>query len=318
MVEVVKNLKVLVLEGGFNEEHEISLSTGKEIKKSLSNLGIEYNSLIINPKTFKKDISLFNEKYVCFNALHGTFGEDGKIQKILDQMNIRYTHSSSLSSYTGFNKDLTKKAIEKTIITSPKYLKINSKDLNKKTLQMFLDKMGEYIIKPNSSGSSFGIKIFKNLEDINFFIDNIEKNIKIYENHNILIVEKYLRGRELTVAVIEKDGLSIPVEVTEIVSGNDKYFDYNSKYILGASKHYLPANIEKKLYEKCKNFAKIVHDKINCRGISRSDFILVNKEIFFLEINTQPGLTPISLVPEQLKYKKISFDDLILSILNCI
>ena len=313
----MKNFKVLVLEGGFNEEHEISLSTGKEVKKSLSNLGIEYSSLMVNPKTFKKDISQFNKEFVCFNSLHGPFGEDGKIQKILDQMKYRYTHSNSLSSYIGFNKDLTKKEIESTPINYPKYLKVNSKDLNENLLSGLLSKMGPYIIKPNSSGSSFGIKVFKNHKDIDFFLNDIENNIKIYENHNSILVEEYLDGRELTVAVIEINDLSIPVEVTEIISENIQYFDYNSKYIPGSSKHILPANLNKILYDKCKNFAKIAHDKVKCRGVSRSDFILVNQDIFFLEINTQPGLTPVSLVPEQLKYIDISFDDLVLNILNC-
>ena len=99
---------------------------------------------------------------------------------------------------------------------------------------------------------------------------------------------------------------------------NNHYFDYNSKYTPGSSKHILPANLKNNLYEECKNIAKIAHDTIKCRGVSRSDFILTNDKIYFLEINTQPGLTPISLVPEQLKYQKISFNDLILNILECI
>ena len=101
--------RILVLEGGFNEEHEISLATSKEVKKSLKEMGIYFETIIVNPKTFKEDILNYDKKYICFNALHGTFGEDGKIQNILDKIFFKYTHSNLSSSYNGFNKDLTKK-----------------------------------------------------------------------------------------------------------------------------------------------------------------------------------------------------------------
>ena len=309
--------KVLVLEGGYNEEHEISLSTAKEVKKSLNDLKIEFDSLIVNPKTFKKDIMNFDNKYICFNALHGTFGEDGSIQNILDDLNFKYTHSSSKSSNIGFNKNLSKKEIEDTPIIYPEYLNLNISDLNEEKLKELFNNMGAFIIKPNSSGSSFGISIFSSLKDINLFLDNKKDNIRKYQNHNNILIEKYLKGRELTVTVMEKNAESFPVEVTEIISFNDNFFDYNSKYTLGASKHILPADLKKNLYDKCKRFSKLAHDKIGCRGISRSDFILVDEDIYFLEINTQPGLTPVSLVPEQLKKINISFNELILNILKC-
>ena len=204
----MKNLKVLVLEGGYNEEHEVSLSTGREVKKSLSNLGIEYTSITVNPETFENEIITYDKEYVCFNSLHGSFGEDGKIQKILDKMKLSYTHSNLRTSNIGFNKDLTKKAIEKTAITCPKYKKITSEDLNENMLRKLFIEMGSYILKPNSSGSSFGIKIFKTQEDINFFLRDIENNIKVYSNHKEISAEEYLDGRELTVAVVEKNGFS--------------------------------------------------------------------------------------------------------------
>lgn len=313
----MRNLKVLVLEGGFNEEHEVSLSTGKEVKKSLINLGIEYDSLIVKPKNFTNDIKNFDKNYICFNALHGPFGEDGTIQQILDELGFKYTHSDSKSSYIGFDKDLTKKKLTETSILYPKYYNLNFQDLNEHKLNELLLKFGQFIIKPNCSGSSFGIKIFRNQNDINIFVKDFENKIKIYENHNNILVEEFLNGRELTVSVIEKNGLSVPIEVTEIISYNDNYFDYKSKYVPGASKHILPADLKKSLYDECKKNAKIAHDKIKCRGISRSDFILVKEDIFFLEINTQPGLTQVSLLPEQVKYQNISFDNLIFNIIKC-
>ena len=313
----MQNYKVLLLEGGYNEEHQVSISTGKEVKKSLRNLNIAFTSLIVNPKTFKEDLDSYDNSHICFNALHGSFGEDGSIQKILNEKNFKYTHSNAKTSYIGFNKDLTKKELHKTSLFHPKYLNLNFCDLNKNNLIGILNEMGEFIIKPNCSGSSFGIKIFKNLEDINNFVNDLVNNLKIYQNHNNIIVEEYLNGRELTVGVVEKNRESYSLEVTEIIASNNNYFDYISKYTPGAAKHFLPANLKKTIYQDCKNFAKIAHDVLNCRGVSRTDFILVDEKIFFLEINTQPGLTPISLVPEQLKFQNISFDDLILDILEC-
>ena len=311
----MKNIKILVLEGGLNEEHEISIATGRQIKKSLSNLGIAFESLIVEPQIFKKKIKNYDKDYICFNALHGTFGEDGAIQKILDNLGFKYTHTNSKSSHIGFNKQLTKKEIKDTGILTPEYVTVHCKKINQKSLMEFLVKFGSFIIKPNSSGSSFGIKIFRNESDIISFVRNLENNIKIYKNHEDLLVEKFIQGRELTVAVVEKENKSIPIEVTEIIPNND-FFDYQSKYTPGYSKHVLPAKIPNQAYKDCKYFAKIIHDTISCKGVSRSDFIFDDKNIYFLEINTQPGLTGISLVPEQLKYQNISFDELVLNIIK--
>ena len=217
----MKDLKVLILEGGFNEEHEVSLETAKQVKKALIKLKINYDVLLVNPATFKIDIDKFDKNNICFNALHGTFGEDGRIQKILDEKGMKYTHSDAYSSYVGFNKDLTKKELKETSILYPKYLNLNYQDLNKDNLERALIEMGAFIIKPNCSGSSFGIKIFKNQDDINFFLSDIENNIENYKNHNNILVEEYLNGRELTVSVIEKNGISVPIAVTEIISFNN-------------------------------------------------------------------------------------------------
>ena len=129
------------------------------------------------------------------------------------------------------------------------------------------------------------------------------------------MIEKYIRGRELTVAVYENKETTQAVEVTEIFS-SQPFFDYKAKYTKGFSKHILPAKLPKNIYKQCLSFAKIVHDKLRCRGISRSDFIYDQKKIYFLEINSQPGLTSISLVPEQLSYKNIHFDTLIRRIIE--
>lgn len=312
----IENIKILILEGGFNEEHEISINTSTQVKKSLTRLNIEFETIIVNPSTFENQLNNFDNDYLCFNALHGPFGEDGGIQKILDNYSFKYTHSSAESSAVGFNKILTKKAIQDTLIPTPEHIVIDYKDIKKEILYDSLMQFGSIIVKPVSSGSSFGIQIMKDKNAINNFINKINFNSNIYINHNELLIEKYIEGRELTVACIDRDSNSNAIEVTEIISNNE-YFDYESKYTPGFSKHILPAQIPKNIYNDCKNFAKIAHDKILCQGVSRSDFIYTNNEIFFLEINTQPGLTPISLVPEQLDYQNISFDELIYNVIIC-
>ena len=312
----MKNVKVLLLEGGFNEEHEVSILSGAQVKKSLNNLDIKFKSLTVNPKNFVDQIKNFNNNYLCFNALHGTFGEDGQIQKILDNNLFKYTHSKSLASKIGFDKELSKKKILNESFLTPDYFSLHIDDINEKKLLEIFEKLGSFIIKPNASGSSFGMQLITNIESIAIFIKNIENNIKIYKDHKKLLFEKYIAGRELTVSVIEKNKDSIPIDVTEIVHQND-FFDYDSKYVKGNAKHILPAKIPQNIYDNCKNLAKIAHDNIGCRAISRSDFILDNNKIYYLEINTHPGLTELSLLPEQLKYHNYSFDELILNIIKC-
>jgi D-alanine-D-alanine ligase len=314
---MLESKKFLILEGGFNEEHEISLSTAKQIKKSFNELGLNYKSLLVNPDSFQKDIMVFDNSYICFNALHGRYGEDGQIQKILDHLSFKYTHSNAKTSYNCFNKDITKILINNESINFPFSFKINLEQINKKELFQFLKEIGQFVIKPVSSGSSFGIVIIKEINDIYKLIKSIKDKINFFDNHDYFLIEKYIIGKELTVGVMEKNFKSIPLEVTEIQFKNT-FYDYNSKYKAGLSKNIIPAEIPKEIYEECMNISKIVHDKMKCKSISRSDFIYDGKKLFFLEINSQPGLTPISLLPEQLKYKNITFNDLINNIVNSI
>ena len=217
----MKNIRVLLLEGGMNEEHDISILTSNEIKKSLINLNINYKTIVVNPKTFEKDITYFDNQYLCFNALHGTFGEDGKIQKILDNLSFKYTHSNAISSYIGFNKELTKKIIEDTSICTPKHIVLNYENISEYNFLNTLNQIGPFVVKPISSGSSFGIFIFKEETDIKNFFNNIKNYLKLYNNHKYLLMEEFIEGKELTVEVIERDGKSFPIEVTEIISKNE-------------------------------------------------------------------------------------------------
>ena len=308
---------ILLLEGGLNEEHEISLKTSKEVKKILQKNKIKFTSLLVNPKTFRYDIKKYSNKFLCFNALHGPFGEDGKIQKILSSNKFKYTHSDVNSSKTCFDKIKSKIMINKNNIPTPLYFKINSSLLNKINLIKYKKKLGKFIIKPNESGSSFGIRIIQSDNDLNKIIKNLSKYKKEIKTHQKLIIEQYIEGQELTVSVLNFNNKLKPLEVTEISTKN-KFFDYKAKYSKGYSKHILPAKIPKIIHKRCLQYALKAHKILKCKSISRSDFIFdnIDSKIYYLETNTQPGLTPISLVPEQAKFKKISFEKVILQILK--
>ena len=309
--------EILILEGGFNEEHKVSLTTAKQVKKVFKKNKINYRSLIVNPRTFENIIDKYSNKLICFNALHGTFGEDGKIQKILKKKKFKFTHSGIYASKNCFNKINSKKMLTKYKIPTPIFFEIKPNLLNESYLNKYKKKFDKFIIKPNESGSSFGIRIIKTKNDL----DNLIKNLKNYKKelkyHNSLIIEKYINGKELTVSVLEIYNKLQSLEVTEILSKN-KFFDYKAKYSKGFAKHILPANIPSNIYKRCLRIALRAHKILKCNAISRTDFIYDKKsnKIFYLETNSQPGLTAISLVPEQAKFKNITFEEIILQLIK--
>ena len=311
-----KNKKILILEGGKNEEHEVSLKTSKEIKKVLDKLKYDYKSIKVDPKNFEKKIIKYQD-YICLNALHGPFGEDGEIQKILKKNKISFTHSSYRSSKNCFDKFKSKTIISKNKILTPKFILVEKKDLNHRKLIEIKKMFKKFVIKPTKSGSSFGIKIIKTKKDFRNLINNIEVFKHKLKFHNEILIEEFIFGKELTVSTIKFLNEIKPLAVTEIKSKNS-FFDYVAKYSKGYAKHILPAKINIKDYDKCLNLALKCHEILKCNSIARTDFILnsKNKKIYFLEINTQPGLTLNSLLPEQAKYRKISFIDIVLEILN--
>ena len=309
--------EILILEGGFNEEHEVSLTTAKQVKKVFKKNKINYRSLIVNPRTFENIIDKYSNKLICFNALHGTFGEDGKIQKILKKKKFKFTHSGIYASKNCFNKINSKKMLTKYKIPTPIFFEIKPNLLNESYLSKYKKKFDKFVIKPNESGSSFGIRIIKTKNDL----DNLIKNLKNYKKelkyHNSLIIEKYINGKELTVSVLEIYNKLQSLEVTEILSKN-KFFDYIAKYSKGFAKHILPANIPSNIYKRCLRIALRAHKILKCNIISRTDFIYDKKsnKIFYLETNSQPGLTAISLLPEQAKFKNITFEEIILQLIK--
>ena len=310
-------LKVLILQGGYNEEHKVSINTAKEVTKVLKKLNIFFKVLTVNPLTFNKDISRYSRNYICFNALHGTFGEDGKIQTLLKKKKFRVTHSNTISSINCFNKIKSKQIINKFRISTPSYEVVNCKDLDINYLKAIKTKFQKFVVKPVCSGSSYGLKIIKSKKDLTKLYKDLKKYKYNFNENEKFIIEKYISGKELTVSILETKSILKPLEVTEIISLN-KLYDYQAKYTKGYSKHYIPARITKNNYKKCLNLALKIHKLFKCNTLSRIDFIFNRKEnkIYFLEINSQPGMTNLSLLPEQANYQKINFESIVLKLIK--
>ena len=305
------------MQGGYNEEHKVSINTAKQIAKVLSKLKLDFKTLVVKPDTFEKDILKFSNKYICFNALHGPFGEDGKIQKILKNNNFYFTHSNHISSANCFNKLKSKNIVKKYNIITPSFETVKCENINLKLLATIKKKFSKFVLKPSSSGSSHGLQIIKSNEDLLAFSKDLRNFKKKFHKNEQFIIEKFISGRELTVSVLEKNSVPQPLEVTEIVSLN-KTYDYQAKYSKGYSKHFIPARISKQNYKKCLNLALKIHKIFKCKTLSRIDFIFNKKQnrIYFLEINSQPGMTALSLLPEQANYQKIKFESIILKLIN--
>ena len=291
--------KILIIAGGFSREREISLKTAKgvflEIKKKYKTKICEHNgNLIKNLRAFKPD--------VVFNALHGRYGEDGYIQSILESEKIKYTHSGVLSSSIAIDKEISKKIFIKNNILTPKYFKFRFNKFIKKSelIKKIKSKLNfPVVIKPFNEGSSVEVYICSKK---NFF-----KNLKKLSSYKEIMIEKYIPGREIQVAIMGKKKLG----AIELVPKR-KFYDYKAKYQKSAkTDHIMPANISEKKYSEVLKIAEKTHKLLNCRGVTRSDFKYFDNKFYLLEINTQPGMTNLSLVPEIAAYKKISFDRLV-------
>ncbi|MDB9738813.1 D-alanine--D-alanine ligase [Candidatus Pelagibacter sp.] len=290
--------KILVLCGGMSKERLISLDTGKQVFSELKKNG--YRVKISEPdKSLLSNIKLFKPN-IIFNALHGQYGEDGYIQTILETQKIPYTHSGVLASLIAMDKEISKKFFLKHKILTPKYIKFDFTKFNKNIIKV-IDKKLKFpvVVKPINEGSSVHVYICTK--------KNIIKNLKKLNSYKQVLIEEFIAGREIQVAVMGKKALGL-IELEP----KRKFYDYEAKYNLKAkTKHIIPVNLSKQNLDKISSIANKVHKIIGCRGVTRSDFKYHNKKFYLLEINTQPGMTKLSLVPEIAKYKGISFIKLI-------
>ncbi len=298
--------KALVVLGGTSGEREISLESGRACVKAL--VKKKYIVSTFDPKFKSLKLINKNKTDVIFNALHGKDGEDGIAQSYFEYLGIPYTHSGVVSSYNAMNKIISKKIFIKKKILTPKYIVVKKnldqyvnikKNLKKKKINFPL------VIKPVNEGSSLGVKIIKNYKTLNYSIKNL------FKKYDQLILEQFVGGQEIQAAVLNDKALG----AIELIPKRS-FYDYKAKYKKSAkTKHIMPANLSKRQYKEVLVLAKKAHLALNCKGVTRTDFKFFKNKFYLLEINTQPGMTGLSLVPEIASYYGISFPDLIEKIL---
>jgi D-alanine-D-alanine ligase len=279
---------VAVLMGGFSSERPVSLSTGKACADALEAYGYRVTRVDVD-----RDVARVLDELrpdVAFNALHGPFGEDGTIQGILEYLQIPYTHSGVLASALAMDKHLAK-----IVAKSAGIPVAEAKVMDRFAIGSKHPMKPPYVVKPVNEGSSFGVVIVK--EDQAHPPQVIGSNEWRYGDR--VMVERFVHGRELTCAVMG----DVALGVTEIIPVGHSFYDYDAKYAAGGSKHECPAKVSPFIYQKVQTLALKAHQAIGCRGVSRSDFRYddrhsENGELIWLEVNTQPGMTPTSLVPE--------------------
>jgi len=297
--------KVLVVLGGTSGERAVSLESGRACIKALKKKGYKVSSF--DPKI--KNFNLINKKNidVIFNALHGRDGEDGVAQSYFEYLKIPYTHSGVISSFNAMNKIISKNIFIKHKIKTPKFLSLKN-DVKTKFIQKIIkNKKLRYpiVIKPVNEGSSLGVEICKN--ELNLF-QIIKKQFKKYDE---LLIEEYIGGKEIQVAVINGN----PIGAIELIPKR-LFYDYKAKYTKQAkTKHIMPARLLKKRYKEVLKIAQKTHKVLNCKGVTRSDFKFFKNNFYLLEINTQPGMTSLSLVPEIAHHEGLTFENLVEKIL---
>ncbi len=295
--------KILIISGGISKERVISLDSGKQVAKELTKN--KYKVKIAEPNYKLLDTIKLFKPNIIFNALHGQFGEDGYIQTILETVGIPYTHSGVIPSAIAMDKILSKKIFLKNNIKTPKYI-VYEYDKSKLELIKTIKRKLKFpvVIKPINEGSSVNVFICTN--------NTIVKKIELLKDYKKIIIEEFIPGREIQAAIINSKKLGA-IELKP----RRKFYDYQAKYNSKAkTKHIIPVDLSKKNYTKIMNIALKAHKLIGCRGVTRSDFKFYNNKFYLLEINTQPGMTSLSLVPEIAKFNNISFIELIEWILN--
>ena len=296
------NKHVAILMGGWSTERDVSISSGLACAQALRSSGFQVTKIDVD-----RNISSVLAKLkpdVCFNALHGPIGEDGNIQGLLNIMGIPYTHSGVQASAIAMDKIRTKEICSKAGLSCPEGSSLSRNDISLLELEK-----RPFVIKPKSQGSSIGVHIVRPK-------DNYIPFLKKWSYGEELVIEKFIPGRELTVGVLN----GIALCVTEITSERG-FYDYNAKYEPGGSKHIIPADLPDIIVRKALDQAVVAHKTLGCRGITRSDFRYDDTDgdlgdLYFLEINTQPGMTSTSLVPEQASYVGMTFSELLIQLLE--
>ncbi|MDP3043240.1 MAG: D-alanine--D-alanine ligase family protein [bacterium] len=329
-----KKINIAVISGGLSNEREVSIKSGRQVFDNLSDIKynkylieitqngqwlLKENNLMLDSKKgstraltimhprqgiVKNDLEQFD---VVFLALHGKFGEDGKIQSILDILRIPYTGSGVLASALGMNKTKTLEFLKNSGISLPKFLSLAKNKKNDiKTIDKLILKKIKYpcVVKPNESGSSIGISVVSSSKKLGKALRDA------FREDDAILIEEFIAGKEVTCGVLgnSKQTKLLALPPVEIISKND-FFDYEAKYFSEQTMEICPAKITASLTKKIQELAKKIHDLLGCDGLTRSDFILKNNKFYFLEINTLPGLTEQSLCPKEARAMGISFGE---------
>jgi D-alanine-D-alanine ligase len=289
--------RVVVIMGGISSERQVSLVSGAAVTKALLEAGFDATSFDLGADIAALIAALTPPPDAVFNALHGRFGEDGTLQGLLELLAIPYTHSGVLASALAMDKPMTKRIVETVGVRTPK-----GRVVTRAELRRGHPLPPPYVVKPVAEGSTVGVHIVRPNENLPPIDESVGET---------MLVEEYIKGRELTAGVMGDRALG----VTEI-QFQGGIFDYTAKYTAGHAQHILPAQIPQAVYDEAMRVALLAHQTLGCRGISRSDFRYDDSKpgttgLYFLEINNQPGFTPISLVPEQAARTGISFGALV-------
>ena len=288
------NGHVAVLMGGWSKEREVSLVSGAAVATALNDTGFQVTEIDVHQDAAALLTQLYPIPDKVFNALHGRFGEDGCVQGFLNILGVPYTHSGVLASALAMDKPMSKRIFKEVGITVADHQILTREQLSQ---TVFGSK--PHVIKPLNEGSSVGVNII-------FEGDSYTPTEKEWPFGSHVMAEQYIPGRELTVAVMGERALG----VTEIKTGH-RFYDYDAKYSDGGSIHQVPAQLPQDIYDEAMRISVLAHKTLGCRGISRADMRYDGKDLYLLEVNTQPGMTPTSLVPEQASYANISFENLV-------
>lgn len=304
----MRSKKVVVLRGGHSEEREVSLTSSAQIGSALKNAG--YNIVNIDPIDYHDLLACVNEikkhePYIVFNGLHGGYGENGTIQTIMDCASLNYTGSGSKASIISMDKHLTKLVAQSMQIYCPEHrLFYREENINAKAVLANVDL--PIVIKPNSSGSSVGVTIVKNEDQIDAALSSA------FEYDDVIMCEKYIEGRELTVSILGIDAMP----VVEIRPKNG-WYNYTNKYSHGKTEYIVPASLDESEVVVIQNYALQIYHGLGCRAYARVDFRYDGEVFYFLELNTLPGMTPLSLTPMAAEEAGFSFIEMLEEIIAC-
>lgn len=302
-----QNKKIAVLYGGISEEREVSLRSGENVYKALTSFNeIKDNCILIDVKNHYELVEILKKEKVeyCYNILHGSFGEDGSIQGLLDCLNIKYTGENTLVSSVCMNKVYTKRIWQSSKVPTADFILLKDIYNNKNNKINF-----PLILKPISNGSSVGVSLIKTKKEFEEAIKKIEKILDYF-------IEPYIKGKEITVGLVRENNGIFTLPILGINTKNEIY-DYDAKYTPGKTELEVPAKIDKKTEKKVIEICSLAYEVLGCEGLCRIDAIIdENNKVYLMEVNTQGGMTNTSDIPAMAKSVNIKFEDIVLYVLN--